>query len=96
MLKVLGLGNALVDLIFQIDDDQILKDFSLPKGSMTLVDSEKAKKILKATEGFKYQIAAGGSASNTIDGLSKLEVQSGYIGKIGDDIYGQFFEKELK
>ena len=95
MLKVLGLGNALVDLIFQIDDDQILKKFSLPKGSMTLVDSKKAKKILKVTEGLQYQIAAGGSASNTIDGLAKLGIQSGYIGKIGKDRYGDLFEKEL-
>ena len=95
MLKVLGLGNALVDLIFQIEDDQILKEFSLPKGSMTLVDSDKAKKILQATENHKYQIAAGGSASNTIDGLAKLGVQSGYIGKIGKDKYGRLFEKEL-
>ena len=95
MLKVLGLGNALVDLIFQIDDDQILKKFSLPKGSMTLVDSKNAKKILKVTEGLQYQIAAGGSASNTIDGLAKLGIQSGYIGKIGKDRYGDLFEKEL-
>jgi len=95
MSKVLGLGNALVDLIFQIDDDQILNEFSLPKGSMTLVDSEKAKKILKATESFQYEIAAGGSASNTIDGLAKLGIRSGYIGKIGKDKYGDLFEKEL-
>lgn len=95
MSKVLGFGNALVDLIFQIDDDEILKEFSLPKGSMTLVNSEKAKRILKATENFQFEIAAGGSASNTIDGLAKLEVPSGYIGKIGKDKYGDLFENEL-
>jgi len=95
MSKVLGLGNALVDLIFQIDDDQILNEFSLPKGSMTLVDSIKAKQILKATENFRCEIAAGGSASNTIDGLAKLGIQSGYIGKIGKDKYGDLFENEL-
>jgi len=95
MSKILGLGNALVDLIFQIEDDEILNQFSLPKGSMTLVDSEKAKRILKSTENFQYEIAAGGSASNTIDGLAKLGIQSGYIGKIGKDKYGDLFENEL-
>jgi sugar/nucleoside kinase (ribokinase family) len=95
MSKVLGLGNALVDIIFQIDNDEILNEFALPKGSMTLVDSAKAKKILRATEGLPYEIAAGGSASNTIDALAKLEIQSGYIGKIGKDNYGDFFKKEL-
>ena len=62
---------------------------------MTLVDSDKAKNILKATEGLKYEIAAGGSASNTIDALARLEVQSGYIGKISKDKYGDLFKKEL-
>ena len=95
MSKVLGLGNALVDIIYQIDNDEILNDFELPKGSMTLVDSEKARKILSATEGLNYEIAAGGSASNAIDALARLEVQSGYIGKIGKDKYGDLFEKEL-
>jgi len=95
MSKVLGLGNALVDIIFQIDNDEILNEFALPKGSMTLVDSAKAKKILRATEGLPYEIAAGGSASNTIDALAKLEIQSGYIGKIGKDNHGDLFKKEL-
>lgn len=95
MSKILGLGNALVDLIFQIEDDHILDEFSLPKGSMTLVDSEKAKSILSSTRNFKYEIAAGGSASNTVDGLANLGVHCGYIGKIGHDTYGNLFNKEL-
>ena len=95
MSKILGLGNALVDLIFQIDNDKILNEFSLPKGSMTLVDSEKAKNILDATRHFKYDIAAGGSASNTIDGLANLGIHCGYIGKIGNDQHGTLFHKEL-
>jgi sugar/nucleoside kinase (ribokinase family) len=95
MYKVLGLGNALVDLIFQIEDDQILEEFSLPKGSMTLVDSSTVKRILEVTKNLKYEIAAGGSASNTIDGLAHLGVKCGYIGKIGKDAYGELFHNEL-
>jgi sugar/nucleoside kinase (ribokinase family) len=95
MAKVLGLGNALVDLIFQIENDRTLKEFSLPKGSMTLVDSKKAKLILDATKNCKREIAAGGSASNTITGLANLGIHCGYIGKIGNDQYGELFHREL-
>ena len=95
MSKVLGLGNALVDLIFRIADDGILEQFALPKGSMTLVDSAKAKYILNTAKNFECEIAAGGSASNTIDGLASLGIDCGYIGKIGKDTYGELFNKEL-
>ncbi len=95
MKKVLGLGNALVDLIIEIDDEKLLESFLLPKGSMTLVDKEKAALILEETKDLKMQIAAGGSASNTIDGLASLGVDCGYIGKIGNDPYGELFKKEL-
>ena len=44
MIKVLGMGNALVDIITRIDDDRILKDFGLPRGSMTLVDLDTGKR----------------------------------------------------
>ena len=95
MSKILGLGNALVDLIFQIEDDAILDQFTLPKGSMTLVDTERARLILNAAQNFECEIAAGGSASNTIDGLASLGIDCGYIGKIGRDTYGELFNKEL-
>jgi sugar/nucleoside kinase (ribokinase family) len=94
-MKVLGLGNALVDIIFQIEDDRVLDEFSLPKGSMTLVDSLKAKLVLNATKNSKCEVAAGGSASNTIDALANLGVNCGYIGKIGKDSYGELFKNEL-
>ncbi len=95
MKKVMGLGNALVDLIIDIEDEEILKTFGLPKGSMTLVDEDKASLILEATKDLPYRIAAGGSASNTMDGLASLGIECGYIGKIGDDPYGKLFRKEM-
>ena len=95
MAKILGLGNALVDLIINLDDEKLLSNFQLPKGSMTLVDDVKASTILEATKNLKYQVAAGGSASNTIDGLSSLGIDCGYIGMIGHDPYGELFLKEL-
>ena len=95
MSKVLGLGNALVDLIVKIKDDRILDHFALPKGSMTLVDNQQAKLILNEVKDFNYEIAAGGSACNTITGLANLGIDCGYIGKIGKDTYGELFKKEL-
>lgn len=95
MVKVLGLGNALVDLIINIEDEKLLEKFQLPKGSMTLVDAVKASLVLEATKNLKFQVAAGGSASNTIDGLACLGIDCGYIGKIGHDPYGELFREEM-
>lgn len=95
MIKILGLGNALVDLIINIEDEKLLETFQLSKGSMTLVDAVKASQILEATKELKFQVAAGGSASNTIDGLACLGIDCGYIGKIGHDPYGELFRDEM-
>lgn len=95
MSKILGLGNALIDLIININDEKLLEKFQLPKGSMTLVDEIKASLVLEATKHLKFQVAAGGSASNSIDGLSCLGVDCGYIGKIGHDPYGALFQEEM-
>ncbi len=95
MAKILGLGNALVDLIINIEDEKLLETFQLPKGSMTLVDEVKASLVLEATKKLKFQVAAGGSASNTIDGLASLGIDCGYIGKIGHDPYGELFREEM-
>lgn len=93
--SVLGIGNALVDILVRLDDDRILSDFSLPKGSMQLVSSHVANAIDKATRNYTRNKASGGSAANTMRGLSRLEIPSGYIGKTGDDGLGKFFDEEL-
>jgi sugar/nucleoside kinase (ribokinase family) len=95
MKKILGLGNALVDLIIHLEDEEFLTKFQLPKGSMTLVDEVKASSILESTKKMKFQVAAGGSASNTIDGLASLGIDCGYIGMIGHDPYGELFRNEM-
>jgi sugar/nucleoside kinase (ribokinase family) len=96
MKNILGIGNALVDVVTHINDEQILHTFSLPKGSMQLVNSEKSMKIKSGTEAFKRTLASGGSAANTIHGLSSLGVSTGFIGSIGNDETGDFFENDLK
>ena len=92
MAKVLGLGNALVDALIRIDNDKVLESHNLPKGSMQLVDWETAEKVIDATKHFDKSQASGGSAANTIHGLAKLGVQTGFIGKIGNDEVGDFLK----
>jgi len=96
MKKVLGLGNALVDILVRIDDDALLRSLDLPKSCMTLVDARQINAILKKISGLGMQETCGGSAANTISGLARLGVGTGYIGKIGHDPYGEFFAAEMK
>jgi len=96
MIKVLGIGNALVDILIKIDSDALLDDLKLPKGSMQLVDLNRSNEVLKACVRFHTEMAAGGSAANTIHGMASLGIGTGYIGAIGRDEYGSYFESELK
>ncbi len=75
MKRILGIGNALVDVMTLIDNDNILEKFSLPKGSMQLVDGEKSALIKCETINFKRNLTSGGSAANTIHGLAMLGVE---------------------
>ena len=90
------MGNALVDIIIRINEDEILASFGLPKGSMTLVDFETSNFINAKTAGFPKQKASGGSAANTIHGLAHLGVETGFVGKVGKDDVGTFFFKDMK
>ncbi len=96
MKRIIGIGNALVDVMTIIDDDKILEQFSLPKGSMTLVDAGKSELIKKNTSDFERTFASGGSAANTIHGLAMLGVNTGFIGSVGKDETGDLFESEMK
>jgi len=96
MAKVLGMGNALVDIMIRLESDDSLEKFSLPKGSMQLVSNKFMKKILeKSSYLTKYQ-SSGGSAANTIHGLAILGIKTAFIGKIGNDEFGNFFRTDLE
>lgn len=96
MKKVLGIGNALVDILTRIDNDNILNELGLPKGSMQLIDNSTSEQIAKTLEKFDHSMAPGGSAANTIHGLAKCGVKAGYIGFTGNDEVGLFFEEAMK
>ena len=95
MKKVLGLGNALVDILVRIADERLLDSLELPKSCMTLVRAEQINAILDKIASLEKQEACGGSAANTISGLSRMGVPTGYIGKVGRDTYGEYFSSEM-
>lgn len=96
MKQILGIGNALVDIMTMIDDDKILDKFALPKGSMQLVDNTKSELVKSETKHFSRNLASGGSAANTIHGLAMLGLNTGFIGSVGKDETGDFFENDMK
>ncbi len=95
MSKVLGMGNALVDILTRMDSDELLEKLKFPKGSMQLVDAETSAQVLSQIAHLKTEQASGGSAANTIHGLSCLGVSTGFLGKVGNDDLGEFFKKDM-
>ena len=95
-MKVIGIGNALVDVLVRLDDESVINELGFPKGSMQLVDAEMSKLIAEKTKKYKKEMASGGSAANTIHGLARLGVDTAFIGVIGRDETGKFFEEDMK
>ena len=94
MKSILGIGNALTDVLAVLPDDSLLERFHLPKGSMQHVDKETGDKIMEALKPMGVQYVAGGSAANTITGTAIFGMPSGFIGKIGDDEVGHLFRSD--
>lgn len=95
MDKIIGLGNALVDVLATLENDKMLQEMGLPKGSMTLIDEKKLSDIKKVFNGMETHYATGGSAGNTIRALAALGVETGFVGKTGNDPFGDFYRESL-
>jgi len=91
-MKILGIGNAIVDVICKVND-QYLLDNGLTKSTMKLVDEDEFKKLLSTLK--IEETVSGGSVANSIVGLSQLGNEVGFIGKINDDALGQKYEEGL-
>jgi len=91
---VYGLGNALVDLDFEIAHET-LNRLKIEKGVMTLIDTERHVELLQDLDGYKHVKACGGSAANTIMATTQLGGKSFYSCKVGNDTFGDFFYEEL-
>ena len=96
MDKIIGMGNALVDVLVKIDDDSLLGKLHLPKGSMQLIQEDTLSEIRKYTSGMKIHRSTGGSAGNTVCALAALGANPGFIGKVGQDETGTFFGDTLR
>ena len=92
-MKVLGIGNAIVDVLCKVDDD-FLGKHSLTKSTMKLIDEMEFQNLMLELK--IEETISGGSVANSIVGLSQLGNQVGFIGKISDDELGQKYEDGLK
>ncbi len=92
---VYGLGNALVDMEFEISD-QFLQDNSIDKGVMTLVDENQQHELIEQLDVFEGNKASGGSAANTLIAVSSMGGSSYYSCKVADDELGHFYLDDLK
>ena len=93
-MKILGIGNAIVDVICKVDDSYLSQN-KLEKGTMKLIfEEDEFKKLLSNLKVNKT--VSGGSVANSIVGLSQLGNNVGFIGKISDDSFGAKYEEGLK
>ena len=93
MDKIIGLGNALVDVLATLKDDTLLDEMGLPKGSMQLIDDAKLQQINTKFSQMKTHLATGGSAGNAILGLACLVPEQGLSEKWEMIIMENFFVK---
>lgn len=93
MKSILGIGNALTDILAVLPDDTLLKKYSLPPGSMQHVDAKTGNTIWLDLKEIGVQYVAGGSAANTVSATAILGMPSGYIGKVGNDELGSLFRQ---
>ena len=92
-IDVVGIGNAIVDVLAEADDAFIRQE-ELAKGTMALIDESRAQALYgKMGPGIE---ASGGSAANTIAGIASLGGKAGYIGKVADDALGRVFAHDLR
>lgn len=94
MGKIIGMGNALTDVLVTLKDDSLLHTLGLPKGSMQLIGEEKLAEINEHFARLHTHVVTGGSAGNTILALANLGAPTGFIGKVGKDKYGEFYKEQ--
>ena len=90
--QVVGIGNAIIDILAYVSDDFLVKN-QIKKGVMNLINSERSNELFRKISITKK--VAGGSAANTIVGLSQLGIKTSYFGKVSNDDFGKFFTDDL-
>ena len=82
-------------MLVNLSSDDVLHKYGIARGSMSLVDSALQSEVSKAVAGRPYSLSLGGSADNTIRAMARLGAEVGFIGKVGHDTTGDFFEQAL-
>ena len=91
-MKIIGIGNAIVDVLCKVTDEFLIKN-SLTKGTMKLIDEIEFKNLISTLK--IEETISGGSVANSIVGISQLDNDVGFIGKINDDKFGEKYEEGL-
>lgn len=96
MKRVICMGNALVDVLARVENDDVLTDLSLSEGAMQLVDDERFCTVRDAMTAYATEKATGGSAANTALAMAQLGARPGFVGSVGADDDGCFFAHSLQ
>jgi sugar/nucleoside kinase (ribokinase family) len=94
-MKIIGIGNALLDVLFRMENDDILNDLALKKGAMDIIDESKMVEIQNLEKTLASSMAPGGSVCNSMRSMARLGASAGYIGKTGDDKQGDIYNAEI-
>lgn len=95
-MNTIGLGNALVDVLLRLDTDQTLTEIGIQKGAMDMINRNQMIAIRRTQEGLERSQAPGGSVCNTMRAMAHLGANAGFIGKIGEDEVGRFYEEAVR
>jgi sugar/nucleoside kinase (ribokinase family) len=93
--QLCGLGNAIVDIFLELDDRQFA-DLGFERGTMRLVELAEQKTLLERFRAKEPRLVSGGSVANSVIAFSQLGGQAAFIGCVGDDRYGLFYESEFQ
>src|SRR5882724_8548824 len=92
--QLYGLGNALVDIFIELSDSEFAP-LRFERGSMRLVEPAEQKALLERFHDREPRLVSGGSVANSVIALSQLGAQAAFIGCVGDDRYGLFYQNEF-
>ncbi len=95
-MNTIGLGNALVDVLLKLQTEETLSEVGIRKGAMDMINRQQMLTIRTKQEKLERAEAPGGSVCNTMRAMARLGATTGFIGKIGDDAVGEFYEKAVR
>lgn len=96
MDKIIGIGNALTDILAVLKSDALFDELNIPKGSTQFIERNQVPDVEKLFSTMTTKQVPGGSSANTIRSLAQVGVETGYIGKVGHDKTGEFYIQNMK